>query len=295
MLNPLRSPATLRALFSIREFTLGYLDRGEGQCIYYEHLTDTAASESDKPTLLLSHGFGMAGRVWDNTTAWLRDQGYAVVCYDHRNCGQSDKDFADVSISALGDDVVALCETLNLSRVVLNGWSLGGAVVVDAAPKLGNRLTGLILTGGATPRYTQTDDFALGGQPADVAATVAALRADRVNFLKGLYFEGVFAKEVSDDVKTWCWHLALQASSGADASLGALADVEQRNILTNLAIPTLVVVGTEDAVVPADIGRAAAGMMSSATLVEMAGCGHAPFLEDTAGYHKALHKFISAL
>ena len=274
---------------------MAYLARANDQRMYFEYMHDPATDDAAKPTVLLSHGFGMAGRVWDNTTAWLRDQGYAVVSYDHRNCGASDKDFSDVSISALGDDIVALCEHLNLSKVILNGWSLGGAVVVDAAPKLGNRLAGLVLTGGATPRYTQCDDFVHGGQPADVEATVAALRADRVNFLKGLYYEGVFARDVSDDVKNWCWNIALQASSGADASLGALAEIEQRNILTELAIPTLVVVGTEDGVVPADIGRAAAGMMSDATLVEMSGCGHAPFLEDAAGYHKALLKFISAL
>ncbi len=265
----------------------------DAQRMYYEHHRPAAATS--KPTVILSHGFGMAARAWDNTTAWLTDRGYPVVVYDHRNCGQSDKDFADVSIEALGRDVVALCDALNLSRVVLNGWSLGGAVVVAAAGELGSRLAGLVLTGGATPRYTQADGFPHGGTGDDVAATVAALRADRVNFLKGLYFEGVFAKPVSDDIKHWCWQLALQASPGADASLGALASIDQRPIMQQLAAPALIIVGTDDGVVPADIGRAGAAMLSNATLVEMTGCGHAPFLEDTEAYHRVLDDFLSAL
>ena len=177
---------------------MGMLTREGGRQIYFEHYAGRG------PTVVLSHGWGMSCRAWDDTIARLCDRGHAVVAYDHRCCGRSDKDFADVSIAALGDDVVALCKHLALDGVVLNGWSLGGAVVVDAAAKLGPALRGLVLSAGATPRYTQAPGFAHGGKPEDVAATVAALRAGRVAFLKGLYFGGVFAVEVGDDLKQRC-------------------------------------------------------------------------------------------
>ena len=202
--------------------------------IYYEYF---AGGDAARPAVILSHGWGMAGRVWDDTVAALQDAGWPVLTYDHRNCGQSDKDFDAVEIADLGDDIVALCDALNIDGCVLNGWSLGGAVVVDAAAKLGPRAAGLILTGGATPCYTQREGFPHGGTPDDVAGTVAALRAGRVDFLKGLYFEGVFVGPVSDDVKHWCWQIALQASSGADASLGALAHIDQREIMAGLTCP----------------------------------------------------------
>lgn len=259
------------------------------QQVYYEYLPGS----THDTTVVLSHGFGMAGRVWDNTVARLQDAGYGVLSYDHRNCGQSSKDFTDVSIDSLGSDLVAICDVLSLSKVVLNGWSLGGAIVVDAAAKLGSKVVGLVLTGGATPRYTQASGFPHGGQASDVEATVAALRADRVNFLKGLYYEGVFAAPVTDDVKHWCWQIALQASSGADASLGALAQVDQREIMGRLQMPALVVVGAEDGVVPADIGAFAANLLPRGQLVNMPGCGHAPFLEDMDAYHGALFTFLS--
>jgi len=257
--------------------------------IYYEYYP------GDGLCNVLSHGFGMAGRVWDNTVARLADAGYAVLTYDHRACGQSDKDFRDVSIEALGQDLVALVEHLALPRVVLNGWSLGGAVVVSAAAELGDRVQGLISTAGATPRYTQGEGFPHGGTPDDVADTVAALRADRVNFLKGLYFEGVFAAPVSDDVKQWCWQLATQASPAADASLGALAELDQRTALAALKCPTLFICGGQDGVVPPDIVRFACKHARRGELVELADCGHAPFLEDPEAYHLAMFDFLERL
>ena len=258
--------------------------------IYFEH-----HAGSRDVTVVLSHGWGMGSKVWANTIAKLQDEGYPVVAYDHRGCGRSDMDFADVSIEALGDDVVRICQHLGLDRVVLNGWSLGGAVVVDAAAKLGPGFAGLVLTCGASPRYTQADGFPYGGQPEDVAATVAALRADRVNFLKGLYFEGAFAKEVGDDVHNWAWQIALEAGPGADASLGALAQLDQRDVLPALQAPALVVVGGQDAVAPPEIGRFAAEHLPNAQLLELADCGHSVFLEDPDAYHQGLLDFLAAL
>lgn len=264
---------------------MGLLAREGGRQIYYEHYAGRA------PALVLSHGWGMSCRVWDDTLARLLDRGHEVVTYDQRGCGRSDKDFADASIEALGDDVAALCRHLGLRGVVLNGWSLGGAVVVEAAQKLGASLRGLVLTAGATPRFTQAPGFPHGGSPADVAATVAALRAGRIAFLKSLYFGGVFAVDVGDDVKQRCWQIALEAGPAADASLAALARLDQRAALARLAAPSLVVVGARDGVVPPGIGRAAAALLPHATLCEL-DCGHAPFLELPDAYHAALFDLL---
>lgn len=247
------------------------------------------------PVVVLSHGWGMNARAWDDVTAGLTDAGYSVLVYDQRACGQSDKDFRDVSIAALGNDIVGLCDHLSLSAVILNGWSLGGAVVVDAAGKLGPRLKGLVLTGGATPRYTQAEGFPHGGTPADVAGTVAALRADRVNFLHGLYFQGVFAAPVGDIVKEHAFELALQAGPAADASLGALARVDQRDIMKRLNVPALVITGDQDGVVPPGIAEFAAKLLPQGRLEVMKGCGHAPFIEDRATYKALLHGFLQGV
>jgi non-heme chloroperoxidase len=266
---------------------MGQLSVGDRH-IYFEHFVGDPAF----PTVLLSHGWGMSGRIWDDVTAKLMDEGFAVVSYDHRNCGQSGKDFDDASVAALGGDVVALCNQLDLRSVVLNGWSLGGAVVVAGSVELGERLVGLICTGGASPRYTQADGFPHGGTAADVAATVVALRADRVNFLRTLYYEGVFAAPVSEATKAWAHGISLQASPAADSSLGALADVDQRSIMAALNVPALIVCGENDGVVDPAIGAFAADLLPKGRLHVMAGCGHAPFLENPGEYQTVLLEFL---
>jgi pimeloyl-[acyl-carrier protein] methyl ester esterase len=264
---------------------MGFLSRPGGRQIYFEHYAGRG------PAVVLCHGWGMSCRAWDDTIARLLELGREVVAYDQRGCGRSDKDFADVSIEALGSDVTALCGELGLDAVVLNGWSLGGAVAVDAAVKLGSALRGLVLTAAATPRYTRADDFPHGGTAADVAATVAALRAGRIAFLEGLYFGGVFARDVGDAVKRRCWQIALEAGPAADASLAALAGLDQRAALARIEVPSLVVVGARDGVVAPGIGREAARLLPRATLCEL-DCGHAPFLELPDAYHAALFDWL---
>ena len=268
---------------------MAYLDVEPARAIYFEHQV------RGPTTVLLSHGWGMGCRVWDTTVAALNDAGISTVAYDHRCCGRSDKTFADVSIEALGGDVVALCDHLGLSTPILNGWSLGGAVVVEAARRMGSRIGGMVLTAAATPRFTRCRDFPHGGTPEDVAGTVAAVRADRVNVLHGLYHSGVFARDVSAQIKDWAWRIALEASPAADASLGALASLDQREALRGLNVPALVVIGGKDGVVVPAIQRAAADCLPQCTRVEFAASGHAPFIEEPAAYHAALLQFVRAV
>jgi non-heme chloroperoxidase len=262
----------------------------EGErAIHYEH------QPRGPLTVVLSHGWGMGARVWDDTVTRLLDAGVGTLVVEHRGCGASDKDFQDVSIEALARDLVQVCDHLGLAHVVLNGWSLGGAVVVGAAAAFGRRLAGLVLTAAATPRYTQAPDFPFGGTAADVAATVGALRQGRVAFLTGLYQQGVFARDVGPAVKDHCVRIALQASPCADASLGALALIDQRAALAAVDAPALVFIGGRDGVVAPEIGAAAAGLLPRATRIDMPDCGHAPFLEDPETYHAALLRWIGTL
>ena len=266
-----------------------YLSVDASQRIYYEH----AAGEDT--TVVLLHGWGMSGRVWDATARELAAAGVGVVRYDQRGCGLSDREFADVAIETLAADLVALCDHLALAAPVLNGWSLGGAVAVDAAVRLGARLQGLVLTCGATPRYTRADDFPFGGSADDVGASLAALRTNRHEFLRALYFDNVFARAVGDTVKQRFYEIALQASPHADASLGALGALDQRALLPRIDAPALVVTGIDDRVVAPAIARCAARALPDAELLEMPGCGHAPFVDVADTYHAALLRFIARL
>ena len=163
---------------------MAYLEREHGRRVYFED------NGSGDRAIILIHGWGMSLRLWDYSLPVLLDAGFRVVALDHRGCGRSDKDFADMSISAVAGDVTALTQQLGLRQVALNGWSLGGAVAVEAAASLGSTCKALVLTCGATPAYLQKPDFPHGGTEEALAETMGAMRTDRVNFLRALS-EGV--------------------------------------------------------------------------------------------------------
>ena len=267
---------------------MSYLTREDGKQVYYESY---GAGDS---ALLLIHGWGMSGRSWDHVVPALVDAGHRLVLIDHRGCGKSDKDFSDLSIGAIAGEVVALVETLGLSGVVLNGWSLGGAVAVEAADRLGDVCRGLVLTGGATPVYTQKPDFPHGGTDEDMAGTLAALAADRVNFLHGLS-QAVCVKPVGENIEHWFWQTFLEASPLAGASLGELAQLDQREMLAGLGMPILSFVGSQDGFVAPPICRWVGENNPNARVVEFEGVGHAPFIEEKEAYLNALLEFLGEL
>jgi non-heme chloroperoxidase len=264
---------------------MAYLDVDSGKAVYYEHY------RGRRCTVLLIHGWAVTCRVWDGTIALLRERGHGIVAFDHRGCGRSDKDFDDQSIPAIAADVVALADRLRLDRVVLNGWSMGGAVAVESARRLQDRCAGLVLTCAATPRYTQAAGFPHGGKPEDVRALAESMRADRATFFHGLT-QAVCAKPVGQPVLDWMWSLFMQSGPGVAQGLVDLADLEQREVLKSLSIPILNVIGSSDAITPPAIGEFAAAIEKDGTLVRLEGSGHAPFMEDFTGYHAALGEFL---
>ncbi|MFM7783799.1 MAG: alpha/beta fold hydrolase [Gammaproteobacteria bacterium] len=267
---------------------MGLLATEGDRRIYFEHHAGTGL-----PVLLL-HGWGMSCRVWDTTLVSLRKAGHAVVSFDQRGCGSSDKDFAEVSIASSARDAVAVLDHLGIRRVVLNGWSLGGAIAVEAASLLGDRCAGVVLTAAASPRYTQASDFPMGNPPGSTAQTVALLREDRAGFLYNLT-KAVCAIPQSAAVENWMWSIFMQSAPPADDALADLDTLEQRATLAALDVPVLSVVGGKDVVVPPEVCREAARIARHGRLAEFAESGHAPFVEEGPRYREVLLDFLSSI
>lgn len=267
---------------------MAFLEVEDGKRVYYEH-----HAGAGRPVVLV-HGWGVTSRCWDTTLPALLAAGHAVVTLDHRACGRSDKDFTDTSIAAIASDVVAIVEHLGLRSPVLNGWSLGGAVVTAAAARLGSNLAGLVLTGGATPRYTSAEGWPYGGTPADVEGVLAGLAADRASTFRAVA-GAVCVKPVGADVVESMWLQFMESGPKADLTLRDLAGIDQRDVLPTLACPVLLLCGREDGFVSFDGVAASRTLFRDARLVEFGGCGHAPFLEDGDTYRAELLAFLGGL
>lgn len=266
---------------------MAYLE-ADSRRIYYEY------HAGEKLPVLLIHAWAMNTRVWDSTLSALQEAGHAVIAFDHRGCGRSDKDFADFSIGAIAGDAVAICGELGLGRVAVNGWSLGGAVATETAHRLGANCAGLVLTCGASPRYTQAEGFPHGGTADDVRATVGAIRPDRATFFHAIA-RAVCARPVSEAVLDWMWSIFMEAAPGADRSLAELATIDQRDILATLDVPLLAIVGSDDGFTPPGIGEFAASAARNGRSVRFEGCGHGPMFEEYDRYCAELLGFLADL
>ena len=256
--------------------------------LYYEHYRGAG-----RPVVLI-HGWGMGARVWDTTLAALLLNGNEVVVFDQRACALSDKDFGDMTVEAHGSDVVKLVEALGLKQPVLNGWSFGGAVAVDAATKLGANLGGVDSTGGATPRYSSAPDWPYGGTVEDLAGTIGALATARVETMMAIA-QAVCKVDVGANTVNWLWNMFLQTSPQVDTAMLSLGTLDQRAQLAALTVPVLLMAGVHDVFVPFPAIKASLELLQNGRLVEFPECGHAPFLEDGPRYHSELIGFVDGL
>jgi pimeloyl-[acyl-carrier protein] methyl ester esterase len=266
---------------------MAYLDTDDGGRVYYEH------HRAAKFPVVLIHGWGMSGDYWASAVEALLADGHGAIVVDHRGCGRSDRDFSDMSIDAIARDVAAIVERCGAARVALNGWSLGGAVAVAAAELLGDRVAGLILTCGASPRYVQGDGFPHGGLPADVLGIGAAITADRPGFFRALA-EGASGEGASEAMIGWVERGFLATGPRASDTLAGLATLDQRDLLASFTFPVLSIGGAKDTIADPAIAGFAANCAANGTLLTM-DTGHSPQLENPSAYNEALLAFVRKL
>lgn len=267
---------------------MAFVSTADGGKIYYEYHSGA------KLPVLLIHGWGTSVRIWDTTLPALKAAGHAVLAFDQRGCGSSDKDFAQNTISLGAQDAIAVMQAAGVTRCAVNGWSLGGAIAVETASVLGAACAGVVLTAAASPRYVQSDDYAHGGAPGSATATVGAMQADRANFFDALT-TGVFASPPSQFTHSWIWSLFMQTSPVADDALAELDVLDQRKILQALDVPVLSVVGAKDVIVAPDVCRSVADYAKRCKVIEFENSGHAPFIEDGPAYRSAVLEFLKTL
>ncbi len=271
---------------------MGYLAVGSGddagKQLYFEYHRGTGTP------VVCVHGWGMNNRSWDLLLPALQAAGHAVISFDQRGCGRSDKDFSEVSIEASAGDVVQLLDHLGIDALVLNGWSIGGAISVAAAARLGKRCKGVISTCGATPRHTQCADFSEGFPAGSIAVQIPMLRADRAGFLNG-FAEVCFAQPVAPALKSWMFDALMQCAPCADMALLGLETLDQRELLKALDAPFLAVVGGKDPLVLPDVVRKAASIAKRGQVAEFPDSGHAPHLEEPARYNAVVLEFLKNL
>lgn len=222
--------------------------------------------------VLFSHGWPLDGDMWDTQLNFLAENGYRVIAFDRRGFGRSDQPWEGYNYDTFASDINDLINHLDLQNVTLVGFSMGGGDVTRYINNYGSeRVDSLVLLGAVTPIFGKTADYPTGVDSSVFEGIRQGLRKDRAQFISdfAVPFYGTNAGQtVSAGVLTQTLNIALLASlKGTIDCVTAFAETDFRPDMKKIDVPTLVIHGSNDQVVPFETtGKVAAGMIKDAQL-----------------------------
>ncbi|WP_229719419.1 alpha/beta fold hydrolase [Winogradskyella schleiferi] len=206
--------------------------------------------------MILIHGWPLSHKSWEHQIWAIVEAGYRCIAYDRRGFGNSSAPFRDYDYSTLASDLNAIIQQLELENVILVGFSMGGGEVVRYCTDFGtHNITKAALISSIIPVVAKKDDNPNGVPQKDLEDILNALQSDRVGFLKGFHKNFYNFKDddktVSEAQLHFDWSIASHASPIATIQCAkAWAETDFRPELKNVDVPTLIVHGDADNIVP---------------------------------------------
>jgi non-heme chloroperoxidase len=213
--------------------------------------------------VLFSHGWPLNADAWDDQLMLIAANGYRAVAHDRRAHGRSSQPWTGHDLNTYADDLAQLIETLDLREVVLVGHSTGGGEVTRYLGRHGNdRVAKLVLLGAITPLIR------------------AGVSGDRSQFYQDLsepfYGANRPGNQVSQGMRDsfWLWSMQV-ALKGAYDCIKAFSETDLTEDLQRIDVPTLIIHGDDDQIVPIDASaRRAAELVKNTTLKVYPGAPH---------------------
>ncbi len=262
---------------------LHYEDRGEGQ-----------------PVVLI-HGFPLSGRSWEKQAFALLEAGFRVITYDRRGFGDSSQPTTGYDYDTFAADLDRLVTSLDLQDVILVGFSMGTGEVTRYLGTYGSsRVSKAVLLGVVPPFLLKADDNPEGAlAQADVDGLVSAIRSDRLAYLTTFYadfynLDELLGTRISDEVVRDSWNVAAGASPVGTAACPPTWVTDFRGDLPKIDVPTLVVHGTADRILPIDAtARRLPDLIADCRLVEIDGAPHGMLWTHGDEVNDALLAFVA--
>lgn len=225
------------------------------------------------PAVVLIHGWPLSADSWDDQAMALAAAGNRVITYDRRGFGRSDQPWEGYDYDTLADDLAAVIEGCDVDDPALVGFSMGGGEVARYLSREGDARK-VALIGSVVPFLLHTNEHEDGVPGTVFQGMKSAIRTDRAAFLKGFLrdFYGMDGAHglVSEAQIEWSLQIALQAGlKGTLDCIDSFSATDFRPDLEFFTMPTLIIHGTGDRIVPIDISsRAAARAIPGARLIE---------------------------
>lgn len=252
--------------------------------------------------VLFVHGWAMQGSLFAGQRDALSSS-YQIITVDLRGHGASSRDVTALTIERLGADIVEIADALNLTELVVVGWSMGAMVLWDAltSREFAVRVAGLVSI-DMSPRLSNDGAWSLGladGRgPLAALRAVEAMRADWPNAVRR-FAPRIFAPDMTPDRQAQLSAIISDASALNGEAMAALwesmAVQDFRKTIGVLPTPILAVHGAKSQLYPVATGEFIAENAPSGDVAVFPASGHAPHLEEPERFNTALQRFISSV
>lgn len=248
---------------------------------------------SERPTLLLIHGFPLDSSLWTPQVEALSTS-YTLLAPDLRGFGTDTREVPEVmTMEQHAEDLKDLLNERGIHRVVLCGLSMGGYIAMAFLARWPDRVAGLVLantrataddSAGKVAREASARDAIERGMAVIARSMVPKLLAERTRRTR---------PELKDLVETM---IARQAPGSAAASARGMALRPDRSAwLAHVRVPALIITGSEDELMPLPTSQAMADAIPNAELLVIPEVGHLSNLEAEEAFSDALHRFMQGL
>ena len=254
---------------------------------------------SGQPVVLI-HGYPLDGSSWEKQTHALLEAGFRVITYDRRGSGKSSQPTVGYDYDTFAADLKVVLDTLDLTEVVLVGFSMGSGEVARYISNYGSvRVAKAVFLGSLQPFLLQTDDNPTGVPQEVFDGLLKAVTADRFAFFTGFYqnfynLDENLGSRVSQEVVDVSQSIAAGSSFFSSVADQPTWLTDFRGDIPRIDVPALIVHGTADRILPIDsTGRVFAKSLPSAEYVEIEGAPHGMLWTHHAEVNAVLLAFLA--
>ena len=244
----------------------------------------------DGPLLIFLHGVGGERRNWLRQVATFGAR-FTAVAIDLRGYGDSEDYRDDLSFTDFADDVVRVIDWIGARAAHVCGLSMGGRIALDLIGRHPDRVLSLTLADTSAGSKESQD-------PAKVAAFLDARRKPLLDGqtpaqLAPVLVEALIGPNATPDQRAMLTaSLAALHAESYVKTLEAVTRFTDFPDFADIAVPVLVITGSEDRVAPPHIARAMAETIPGARFAEIAGAGHVSNIEAPEAFEAVLDAFL---
>lgn len=253
-----------------------YLTTTDGTQLYFKDW-----GPKDGKPIVFSHGWPLSSDAWEDQMLFLSSQGYRTIAHDRRGHGRSSQPWGGHDMDTYADDLAQLTAALDLKKAVHVGHSTGGGEVARYIGRHGtSRVAKAVLIGAVPPIMLKTD-WHPNGLPLEVFDGIrAGVVGDRSSFFKELsmafYGFNRPGAKVSEGLRESFWLQGMMGGLKAEVDcVKAFSETDFRADLARFDVPTLVMHGDDDQIVPFDgAAKLTATLVKGAELKRYPGFSH---------------------